>query len=100
MFLQLINRRFPKPHKLHKIWNRNTVKISYNCMQNRLQNMSKIYKGHNSKITSTLCNQLTLCYCQVKGECPMDGKCQTMDAVYGPEPRKIYFDEKKKKKIS
>ena len=54
------------------------MKVSYSCMQN----MSKIYKGHNSKITSTLSNQLTLCNCWVKGECTMDGKCQTMDAVY------------------
>ena len=58
--------------------------------------MSKIYKRHNSKITPTPCNQLTLCNCRVKEECPMDGKCQTMDADYvcrvtSPEPRKIYF---------
>ena len=45
-----------------------------------MQNMSRIYKGHN-KITSTLCNQLTLCDCQVKKEYPIDGKGQTMDAV-------------------
>ena len=56
--------------------------------------MSKIYKGHNSKNTSTPCNQLTLCNCRVKGECPMDGKCQTINTVYdcrvtSPEPRKI-----------
>ena len=61
-----------------------------------MQNMSKIYKGHNSKITSTACNQLTLCNCRITIECPVDGKCQTMDAVYdsrvtSPEPRKIYF---------
>ena len=61
-----------------KFFNRKTVKISYSSMQN----MSKIYKGHNSKITFTSCNQLTLCNCWVKEECPMDGKCQTMDAVY------------------
>ena len=51
--------------------NRNTVKV-----------MPKIYKGHNSKITSTPRNQLTLFNCRVKRECRMDGKCQTMDAVY------------------
>ena len=38
-----------------------------------MQNMFKIYKGHNSKITSTPRNQLILCNCQAKGECPMDG---------------------------
>ena len=40
------------------------------------------YKGHNGKIKSMLCNQLTLCYCRVKRECFMDSKFQTMDAVY------------------
>ena len=78
IFLRLINRHFPKSHRPHRIFNRNTVKVSYSCMQN----MSKIYKGHNGKITSAPCNQLTLCNCQEKGECPMDGKCQTMDVVY------------------
>ena len=82
---------FPKSHRLHKIVNRNTVKVSYSCMQN----ISKIYKWHSSKITSTLRNQLTLCNSWVKEECPMGSKCQTMGAVYdccvpSPEPRKIY----------
>ena len=78
IFFWLIKRHFPKSHRLHKIFNRNTVKVSYSCMQN----MSKIYKRHNSKIASILCNQLTLCNCWLKEECPMDGKCQTMDAIY------------------
>ena len=34
-FLNLIkNKHFPKTNKLHKTFNRNTVKISYNCMSN------------------------------------------------------------------
>ena len=87
----MIIRHSPKSYRLHKIFNRNTVKVSYSCMQN----MFKIYKGHNSNVTSTPCNQLTLCNCRVKEECPMDGKCQTMDTVYdcrvtSPEPRKVY----------
>ena len=77
-FLRLINRHFPKSHRLHKNFDRNTVKVIYSCMQN----MSKIYKGHNSNITSAPCNLLTLCNCREKGEYPTDGKCQTMDAVY------------------
>ena len=80
-------------HRLHKIFNRNTVKVSYSCMQN----MSKIYKRHNSKITSAPCNQLTLCNCREKGECPRDNKCQTVDPVYdccviSSESQKIYFE--------
>ena len=77
--------------------------------------MSKIYKGHNSKITSTSYSQLRSCRvsskrrtnCRVKGEFPMDGKCRTMDAVYdccvtSPEPQKIYFElpERKWKDIT
>ena len=61
-----------------------------------MQNMSKIYNEHNSKIRSTPCNQLILRNCQVKEECHMDNKYQTMDAAYScrvnsPEPQKIYF---------
>ena len=65
LFLRLINRHFPKSHRLHKIFNRKTI--------SRL---------HNIKVRSTSCNQLTLCNCQVKEEPPMDGKFQTMDATY------------------
>ena len=64
-----------------------------------MQNMSKIYKGHNVKITFAPCNQLTvrqLCKSRKKGECPSVGKYRTMDAVYdcrvtSSEPQKIYF---------
>ena len=98
IFLRLINRHFPKSHRLHKIFNRNTVKVSYSCMQN----ISKIYKGHNSKITSAPCNQLAICNCRKKGECPLDGKYRTMDAVYdcrvtSSEPQKIYFELEERK---
>ena len=41
IFLRLINRHFPKSHRLHNIFNRNTVKVSHSCMQN----MSKNIKG-------------------------------------------------------
>ena len=45
-FLQLLTKNFPRSRKLHKILNRNIVKVS--CMNN----MSKIIKGHNKKVTS------------------------------------------------
>ena len=34
-FLQLIKKFFPKEHKFHKIFNRNTLKLSYSCMPNK-----------------------------------------------------------------
>ena len=33
-FLSLIEKHFPSRHNLHKIFNRNTVKVSYSCMNN------------------------------------------------------------------
>ena len=47
-FLQLVTKHFPRCQKLHKIFNRNTVKVSYSCMNN----MSNIIKGHNKKVIS------------------------------------------------
>ena len=44
-FFQLVTKYFPRTHKLRKIFNRNTVKVSYSCMSNML----KIIKGHNKK---------------------------------------------------
>ena len=46
IFLNLIEKYFPRSSKLHKIFNTNTVKVSYSCTQN----MSQIIKGHNKKI--------------------------------------------------
>ena len=33
-FLELIKKHFPKEHKFHKTFNRNTLKLSYSCMPN------------------------------------------------------------------
>ena len=33
-FLTLVDKHFPKENKLRKIFNRNTIKISYSCMNN------------------------------------------------------------------
>ena len=85
IFLQLITRYFPKSHSI-------IVKVSYSC----IENISKIYTGHNSKIISTQCSLLTLCYCQVKEEFSMGSNCQTTDAVSdccvtSPQLQKTYF---------
>ena len=45
-FLSLIDKHFPQHHKLHKLFNRNNVKISYSC----LPNIKSIINRHNRKI--------------------------------------------------
>ena len=33
IFLHLLSKHFPRNHTIHKIFNRNTVKISYSCLR-------------------------------------------------------------------
>ena len=42
-FLSLIDQHFPNSHSLHKIFNRNTLKLSYSCMTN----IKTIISNHN-----------------------------------------------------
>ena len=42
-FLNLLDPHFPKSNKLHVIFNRHTVKVSYSCTQN----MSSMIKSHD-----------------------------------------------------
>ena len=68
MFLQLIDTNFPPANKLHKIFNRNTVKISYSCTQN----ISQIIKGHNKKVTQIRRHHQLECNCLIKTEFPLN----------------------------
>ena len=45
-FLSLVDKHFHKDHKLRKIFNRNTIKISYSCMSNT----KRIIDNHNKQI--------------------------------------------------
>ena len=77
-FLQLVKKHFPRSCKLHKIFNRKTVKVSYSCMND----MSKIMKGHNNKVTTKLPDQTLKCNCRIKAGCLMEGNCQINDVGY------------------
>ena len=46
IFLNLIKKHFPPHHKFRKLFNKNTVKISYSCMRN----IKTIKNSHNAKI--------------------------------------------------
>ena len=45
-FLNLVDKCFPKSNPLHKVFNRQTLKISYKCMPNMAAEISK----HNNKV--------------------------------------------------
>ena len=69
-FLDLLDKHFPQNNQLHKIFNRNTVKVSYSCTPN----VGSIIKSHNKKLTNAENKQTKHCNCRRKQECPLEGK--------------------------
>ena len=65
-FLKLINKHFPPSNPLHKIFNRNTVKVSYSCMKS----CKSVISQHNKSVllkdgaTSTA-NKSSTCNCRM-----------------------------------
>ena len=92
-FLKLIEKHFPPHHRLHKIFNKNTIKISYSCTKN----MNKIITGHNKKVLSKTSTNTNECNCRIKQDCPLPGKCRQKSVIYKctvsvPEkPDKVYI---------
>ena len=78
-FLVLIEQHFPANHDLHRICNKNTLKLSYSCMDN----MGKLIKAHNNKILKPKDNEIEAkCNCRNKDKCPLPGKCTTKSVIY------------------
>ena len=77
-FLNLIKRRFPKTNKLHKIFDKNTVKVSYSCMSN----MWSILSSHNLNVINPNKTQIYGCNCRIKESCPLQNQCQTPKIIY------------------
>ena len=77
-FLKLLQRHFPKRHPMHKMLNRNTVKISYCCMRN----MESVTSSRNKQILNPTKENFG-CNCRVWNECPLDNNCLTPNIVYG-----------------
>ena len=78
-FLKLIDKHFPKSHLLHKVFNRNNVKVSYSCTSN----MRNLIKQHNAKILNeTRKANSDGCNCRKRNSCPLDGACLASGIVY------------------
>ena len=80
-FLRLIDTAFPPQNPLHKLFNRQTVKLSYRCMPNVAQAISR----HNSKVLKgdRQNQQQTGCNCDGgPANCPVQGECKTKSVVY------------------
>ena len=80
-FFNLLDRCFPPKHKLHKLLNRNTVKLSYCCMPSVKQiitahNRSILHKAEPRKPDEKTCN------CKVKPDYPLQGNCLATSIIY------------------
>ena len=83
-FLKLVDKHFPKNHNLHKIFNRNNLKVSYSCMKN----VKSIIQGHNSQLLAKMDSTAPPtreCNCRNKTSCPLSGKCLSTAIVYRAE---------------
>ena len=69
IFLNLIEKHFSRSSKLHKIFNKNTVRVSYSCTKN----MSQIIKGHNKKIVQKETQETLDRNCRVKTDYTLNG---------------------------
>ena len=79
IFLNIIKKHFPPHHKLHKLFNKNTVKISYSCTRN----IKAIINSHNAKILfPKKSTEQRTCNCSNKVNCPLEQKCLTTNIVY------------------
>ena len=80
-FFKILHKNFPPGHELHKILNKNTIKLSYSCMQN----VQRIIKSINQKVLSSEDVKKTpekTCNCRKKEDCPLQNQCLTKTVVY------------------
>ena len=71
-FLNLLDNHFPQNHRLHKIFNRNSVKVSYSCTKH----MKTIIYNHNKNILEKKPSITTsTCCCRNTEACLSNGQC-------------------------
>ena len=95
-FIKIVKQSFPPEHQLRKLFNTNTLKLSYSCMPN-VQNIiaghnKKIHNGNNSSsntdhangngISSNNRKDMKTCNCRKPNECPMNGFCLSKSVIY------------------
>ena len=83
VFINLLDKYFPTGNKLRKIFNGNTVKLSYSSTPN----MKQVIDGHNKAILKNAKKPEEnhfekMCNCRNEKECPLEGECLQNEVVY------------------
>ena len=75
---------------MHKIFNRNTVKISNSCKKN----IGSIILAHNQNILNPTVKSCE-CNCRVRSSRPFNGECFTPKVIYTADiPNNVYNDKR------
>ena len=77
-FLKIIDECFPVGNKMHKILNRNNVKVSYSCLPSMQQrhkrmNVGKLRREEEKEEDLT---------CKCREVCPLGGECKESELIY------------------
>ena len=82
-FLKIVRQCFPTSHPLRKIFNTNTLKLSYSCLPNVGNNKKKPQKTRESNSKKEMQeHQPKTCNCRKTNQCPLNGKCLTKSVIY------------------
>jgi len=85
-FLSLLDKHFPKSHRYSKIFNKQTVKLSYSCSPNVQsiisQHNRKLLHQHNANKTPPAPENQPLCNCKQPALCPLSGNCLKSALIY------------------
>ena len=95
IFLQLIDKHFPRHHNYRKLFNRNGIKICNSLHEN----MANVIRNHNtSLLKEPFPTDIKECICRRKPECPQDKKRLSQCQVYkasadrlGTNETKLYY---------
>ena len=90
-FLKLIKKHFPNGNSLHKIFNKNTLKVSYSC----IGNVASIVSFHNRTILNSNVSLEYGCNCRSRNKCPLQNQSLTPKIVYRANIENDINDEKK-----
>jgi len=92
-FLTIVDRCFPRNHKFRKIFNKNTLKVSYSC----LPNMASIVCAYKKVLNDTPkpTNDIRTCNCRNKNACRLNGTCLVKSVIYKCHITKSENDEGK-----
>ena len=77
LFFKMLKKNFPKSNSFSKIFNKNTIKISYSSTRN----IKLIISSHSKQILTPK-NKQVACNCRIKNSCPLNNKFQTSQLIY------------------